>query len=140
MSAVLSIIEQLPHNAKVSVSLDSQSVIDHLRLILNNRNRFDKYLLTYPNYHLWAQLSSLLHDKNIVLDLIKIKAHSDNEFNNRADELAKRGALSTTDPLEQDIYSILIRLFGIVLYQLTWTLDILLKVSNMHDYIKISFL
>ena len=73
--------------------MDSQLVIDNIRSIIHTVDCFDKYLLKQPNQHLWAHLRCHIRNNNIVLTLIKVKAHSDDSFNNRADILAKRGAL-----------------------------------------------
>src|SRR5438034_11269318 len=67
LSAVISIIEQLPNGAKVTISLDSRLVIDNIRSIIHSIDHFDKYLLKQPNQHLWAHLRCLIRNKDIVL-------------------------------------------------------------------------
>src|SRR5437016_2875023 len=129
LSAILSIIEQLPSGAKVTISLDSQLVIDNIRSIIHTVDRFDKYLLKLPNHHLWAKLRHLIKDNNIILTLIKVKAHSDDDLNNRADVLAKRGALLSLPPIPQDTYS------SFIPFKITWNNTLPID-TNLRHFIK----
>ena len=119
----------VPNGAKVTISLDSQLVIDNIRSIIHTVDHFDKYLLKQTNQHLWAHLRCLIRNNNIILTLIKVKAHSDDSFNNRADTLAKRGALLPLPLVLQNTYSSLIP------FKATWNSTLPID-TNLRHFIK----
>ena len=94
-SALLSIVEQLPSKAVVSVYLDSKVVIDTMKSLLDTSSHLHKLFLIRPNHNLWARILELIRNKHINLSLIKVDAHSNDLFNDRADSLARQGANST---------------------------------------------
>jgi hypothetical protein len=49
------------------------------------------------NFILWAAIKHIIDDKRLRILVFKVKAHTKNERNNRADELAKIGM--TKDPI-----------------------------------------
>ena len=78
---ILSVIEGLKalkvHDIPVEVYSDSQYVVSTVNLNWNKKANLD----------LWKELYTYI-DKFEDIKFIKVKGHSDNEFNNRADKLA----------------------------------------------------
>lgn len=88
--AVIEGLEILPENCKVRVYTDSQYVNKGLKYWLDNWKNNDWKTAdnkSVKNKDLWRQLDDLRKRYN--LEIFKVEAHSDNELNNKADDLAK---------------------------------------------------
>lgn len=91
MTAVIEALKLLKHPCKVKLYSDSAYVVNAFlqnwtkNWIKNNWKTSDKK--DVKNKELWQELIELTKIHNVTF--IKVKGHSDNEFNNRCDELAR---------------------------------------------------
>ena len=91
MTAVIEALKLLKHPCKVKLYSDSAYVINAFlqnwtkNWIKNNWKTSDKK--DVKNKELWQELIELTKIHNVTF--IKVKGHSDNEYNNRCDELAR---------------------------------------------------
>src|SRR6266496_2260469 len=128
-SAILSIIEQLPPRAFVSIYLDSKVAIDTVKSLLDASSHLHKSFLTRPHHNLWARLLELIKENCINLSLFKVVAHSNDLFNDRADYLARQGADSSYSYLPSSSSNPLISFHA-------WWNDLLPIDSNIRHLIK----
>ena len=88
--AVIKGLEALKEKCKVNVYSDSQYVVDAFKEgwidAWQNSGWKTAGKKEVKNVELWQQLLSLV--KNHEVDFIKVKGHSDNEYNNRCDKIA----------------------------------------------------
>jgi len=85
----------VPLHAHVVIHTDSTATIagfDHLPS-LNNMSICKREKIC--NFQIWMTIAHLIEAKHIKISMIKVKAHSGNPFNDRADQLAKAAALSS---------------------------------------------
>ena len=93
LTAVIEALKLLKHPCKVDIYSDSSYVVNAFLQgwIYNWIKKSWKTASGDPvkNKELWQELYELtkIHEVNF----IKVKGHSDNEFNNRCDELARMG-------------------------------------------------
>src|SRR4051795_6246784 len=80
-------------NTQCKVYSDCQSLINTFHKVKTNLEPAQKY--RRPMYPIWNLITEWLHLRNITLVLIKVKRHSDNTFNQHADELARQGLVSS---------------------------------------------
>jgi ribonuclease HI len=98
--AILTVLLTLPNNSSIHIYTDSQNCI-------HNYNNFSNPLLSrrkqlnHNNHLLWTFIIELIKDKGLKLILNKVKAHSNNIYNDLADELATQGL--NTEPINSDI-------------------------------------
>lgn len=96
ITAVIEALKLLKYGCKVKIYSDSAYVINAFNngWIYNWNNNGWKTADKKPvkNRELWEELYSLA--KIHKLEFIKVKGHSDNEFNNRCDELARNAIKS----------------------------------------------
>ncbi len=91
MTAVIEALKLLKHPCKVKLYSDSAYVVNAFiqnwtkNWIKNNWKTSDKKEV--KNKELWQELIELTKIHNVTF--IKVKGHSDNEYNNRCDELAR---------------------------------------------------
>jgi len=79
-----------PSESKIKIYTDSAAAIasiDNAIKYETSRKRIKK-----KNYSLVINIEDTIRTKKIEVELIKVKGHSDNKWNNRADSLAKEGA------------------------------------------------
>ncbi len=92
--AILSAIYVCPQNCQVKIFTDSQACIDRylscINPLLTNRKS-----LKIPNGNIWSCIMDLIQTYNISLHFTKVKGHSTDDLNNKADLLAKRGRTLT---------------------------------------------
>lgn len=92
--AVIEALRQLKEPCRVKVYSDSAYVVNAFKQgWLNNWQRngwLNSKKQPVENQDLWKELLQLMSTHQV--EYIKVKGHSDNEFNNRCDELA-RGAI-----------------------------------------------
>jgi ribonuclease HI len=88
--AILTALLTLPNNSTVNIYTDSQNCI-------HNYNNFSNPLLSrrkqlnHNNHLLWTFIMEIIKDKGLKLTLHKVKAHSNNIYNDMVDELATQG-------------------------------------------------
>ncbi|GES99279.1 ribonuclease H-like domain-containing protein [Rhizophagus clarus] len=83
-----------PLHTTVNIYTDSQYCINTFynitqRLITPRRQ------LKIPNHHIWFVIMKVIKDNHLTVNLHKVKAHSNNVHNYKADTLAKAGHTST---------------------------------------------
>ena len=73
--------------------MDSQNCIDNYTYLLtNNPKQTHKRWLKMNNWLIWSTIIDTVKKKNIKLTLTKVKAHSNNLLNDKADILAKEAS------------------------------------------------
>lgn len=88
--AVIKGLEMIKEPCNVTVYSDSAYVVNAIQMgwlknwKKNNWRKSDKSVV--KNIDLWEQLLSLMQIHNV--EFVKVKGHSDNEYNNRCDKLA----------------------------------------------------
>ena len=96
-----------PSESKVRIYSNSNVAIEGIQGFksqMNIRNMFKT-----KNYSLINQIIDCCRTKNIDLELIKVKSHSMNHWNNKADKLAKEGLISDLLLEVQDVTTSSIR-------------------------------
>jgi ribonuclease HI len=93
-TAIATALLTVPRNKKVKIFTDSQNCIDtYTRLSTNSPKYTHKRWLKTNNWSIWSIIIDMSKKKNLELTLVKVKAHS-NDFNNdKADQLAKEASL-----------------------------------------------
>jgi ribonuclease HI len=97
---ILTALLTVPNNSTVNVYTDSQNCI-------HNYNNYSNPLLSrrkqlnLNNHLLWTFIMEIIKDKGLKLTLHKVKAHSNNIYNDLADELATQGL--NTEPINLNI-------------------------------------
>ncbi|GBC05593.1 hypothetical protein RclHR1_06300002 [Rhizophagus clarus] len=83
-----------PHQTTINIYTDSQYCINTFhnitQCLITPRRQ-----LKIPNHHIWFVIMKIIKDNRLTVNLHKVKAHSDNEHNNKADALAKAGHTSS---------------------------------------------
>lgn len=88
--AVINGLSCLKEKCEVEIFSDSAYIVNaYLQNWVDNwkANGWKKQKSSIKNLELWKQLDSLVNFHNV--KFIKVKGHSDNELNNRCDELAR---------------------------------------------------
>lgn len=92
MKAVIEALKLLKYQCKVEVYSDSAYVVNAYNQdwIINwkKNNWRNSNKEPVKNKELWEELDNLVNKHEV--DFIKVKGHSDNEYNNRCDELARK--------------------------------------------------
>ena len=78
-----------PIDAKVKIYTDSAAAIEMVKK--GDIIKTNKEWLKQKNYNLLLKIIETKQSKNLDLELIKVKGHSENKWNNEADRLAKIG-------------------------------------------------
>ena len=96
--AIMTSLIATPRNSHIVIHSDSQAAIDGINKIMP-RIPSCRQWLKLNNHSILSCIRELITDKKISLTLRKVKAHSGNEWNDRADALAKEAAdTARTDP------------------------------------------
>ena len=84
--AILTAISTVPHSCTVQIFTDSQVAINSITATINQptSTTFKKL----KNYHLLQQISEIITNKKLTVNLVKVKAHSGIPLNEKADQLA----------------------------------------------------
>lgn len=85
MTALLAI----PSNTELTIYTDSQAAIDGINRISDALNRRGRKLLKLNNYVILFTIHDLIITKSLKLNLIKVREHSGDYWNDMADEIAK---------------------------------------------------
>jgi ribonuclease HI len=92
--ALLTCLIISPPNSTVSIFTDSLSMIHTYNLIFHS-NLSTRKFLKINNYFIWDAIKTIIKKLNLTLTLTKVKAHSNLPLNDKADELAAKGRLSS---------------------------------------------
>src|SRR6266540_4738586 len=87
--AILTALITCPAHVTINIYTDSQCCVDHfdrLKHTFSNALRYKKSL--YPNYLHWDIIFELISTLSLHVSLFKIQGHSNNHFNDIADNLA----------------------------------------------------
>jgi ribonuclease HI len=85
--AILSAITTAPRNSNIKIYTDSQSVISKYDNIINSPISLQQTKITYSD--IWNTLINIIQSYNLNIEFYKVQAHQNDEFNNRADQLAR---------------------------------------------------
>ena len=87
--AILSAIITAPRNCSIQIFTDFQSVISKYNNLTNNKPISQSLnILNTPYGSIWNTLLNFIKSYNLNITFYKVTAHQDNEFNNKADQLA----------------------------------------------------
>ena len=84
--AILSAICTAPRNCNIEIFTDSQSVISKYHNLLQHTTNPNPSHTAY--WSIWNTLLNLIKSYNLKITFHKVKAHQNNELNNKADQLA----------------------------------------------------
>ena len=76
-----------PRKRKIKIYTDSAAAISGLNR--GKKLKTSRQWIKEKNYDLKRSIIELLEIKELELELVKVKGHSDNKWNNRVDKLAK---------------------------------------------------
>ncbi|GBC12692.2 ribonuclease H-like domain-containing protein [Rhizophagus irregularis DAOM 181602=DAOM 197198] len=100
--AVISALIVLPSNSEVTIYTDSNNIITGYYDIID-RNNFiispRKFFKIQTNNIYWSILREIIVTNNLTLDFIKVKGHSDDQFNNYINEF-----ITHTDELSNLVF------------------------------------
>jgi len=88
LMAILSAISTCPRCSHITIYTDSQSIISKYNKLKNSPPTSNKQH-SYNYWPIWHTLLNLIQTYQLSVNLHKVTAHSNNTFNNIADELAK---------------------------------------------------
>jgi ribonuclease HI len=90
--AIWAAILTIPKEKQVVIYTDSNAAI---RNISRGLEQIDKTNILKKKNAIWImKIVDLINTKKIQMELIKVKSHSKNKWNNKADSLAKKGTIS----------------------------------------------
>ena len=79
----------IPNNRSIEIYTDSEAAIGAINGYMGKRK--GKHWSNYSNPIILQTISELLITKNLTLGINKVTAHQGDEYNERADMLAKKG-------------------------------------------------
>lgn len=104
-TAIVMTILTVPPHSRVTICTDSQSCIDtFLKLSEEDPKMTTRRRLKMNNWYIWAIFMETIQRRNINVTFKKIKAHANNDSNNKVDHLAKLAA--HLEPIEWNKISI----------------------------------
>ncbi|RIA96716.1 hypothetical protein C1645_754305 [Glomus cerebriforme] len=93
--AIFTALLTTPPNSQINIHTDSQCSISSFNRIMNPLTSL-RWLHKIPNFLIWQAVKHTITSNNLTVHLHKVKAHSNNLFNDAADALAKEGSLLTS--------------------------------------------
>ena len=97
LAAIWIVLLLVPRNFKVIVCSDSAAAIAAIER--KSKDLAYNKFIKISNFNILDRIKSLVSIKNIELELVKVKGHSEDKWNEKADSLAKKG-LTANDDLE----------------------------------------
>ena len=95
-TAIATALLTVPQNRDVKIFTDSQSCIDTFnRLITSSPKLTHKRWIKTNNWSIWSIVLKTVKEKELNVELIKVKAHSKDFWNEKADKLAKEASLTS---------------------------------------------
>lgn len=91
--AILTALLCCPSNCTVSIFTDSSNCINNFYTFVNQHTISPRRKLKQNAYLVWLLIDKLIRIKSLNVSLTKVKAHSNDENNDKADELAKNALL-----------------------------------------------
>jgi len=90
--AIWTAILTIPRGKKVEIYTDSNAAI---RNISRGLEQIDGIKILKKKNTIWIiKIINLINMKNIQIELVKVKSHSKDKWNDKADSLAKKGTIS----------------------------------------------
>mgnify|MGYP000560070972 FL=1 len=86
--AILAVVENTPRNLNLKIYTDSQSTINSIETLLNNPT--EREILKIKGHATYEAIAANMKQFDTLPQLIKIKAHSGDRLNEKADAVAKR--------------------------------------------------
>lgn len=87
---ILTVLLTVPENSTVIIFTDSQIYVDnYTRAKTEILYTINCHWMKFKNFILWETIIHIIHTGTITLSLNKIKAHSENDFNDITNKLAK---------------------------------------------------
>ena len=98
--AILSALEAIPQRSNIKIYTDSQAAISILSKWTTQPEKVsNREILKTTAWQVWHNITQVIKEKNITIALRKIKAHSGIITNELVDKLAKKAALSKSEPI-----------------------------------------
>ena len=94
MLACLAALMVVPVQALTTLYTDSAATIAGFNRIDELKNLSVRKREKIPNFQIWLTIAHIMEIKNLTIQLVKVKAHSGERLNERADRLAKTAAFS----------------------------------------------
>ncbi len=95
MMAVLTVLLTVLARAKLTIYTDSAATIDGMAKIHNFSKLSVRKREKIPNFPIWMTIAHVMEVLKLTVKMVKIKAHSGDRLNEKADQLAKATAFST---------------------------------------------
>ncbi|PKY52617.1 hypothetical protein RhiirA4_497078 [Rhizophagus irregularis] len=89
--AILTALIVCPLNSSINIFTDSQAAIDSFHKTKNLHSISPRRFNKVNNNILWSSIHHIIKQLKLTIKLHKVKAHSGNTFNDKADDLAKKG-------------------------------------------------
>ncbi|CAB4416836.1 unnamed protein product [Rhizophagus irregularis] len=102
-AAVYAALTVTPSNSTVKIYTDFQTAIDGLRLCASSSYTNSRIYYKTTNFELWAIIETLITSNRLTVLLIKVKAYSNNYWNDFADSLANTAHTSSSAVLIFDM-------------------------------------
>src|SRR6266498_1394443 len=90
MLAYLTALLTAPCRSKVKIYTDSQATIDRFYRLPDFSHLSARKREKHTNYPIWYAMSYIIDHLDLNVMMIKVKAHSDDQLNDLADQLAKK--------------------------------------------------
>ena len=95
-TAIATALLTVPQNQKVKICTNSQNCIDtYHKLSTNNPKLTSKRWIKTNNWSIWLAIIETIKEKRLKLEMTKVKAHSKDPWNDKADRLAKKASLTS---------------------------------------------
>ncbi len=95
MLAVLTVLLTVPANAKVIIYTDSAATINGINSLQQFSQMSVRKREKIPNFPIWMIIAHVKEVLSLSIKMVKVKAHSGDRLNDKADHLAKAAASST---------------------------------------------
>ena len=92
--AILTALLVAPPHARLKIYTDSQAAISTFLKISKYGGVTPRKFEKIANYQAWKTIKYIISKLHLKVELIKVKGHSDDFLNNKADALAKQGSLA----------------------------------------------
>ena len=84
-----------PSSSSISVYTDSLALIHTYNYIVrSNALKYPSLLFKVPFYIFWSIIFKVIEERQITISLVKVTAHSNDPYNDKADQLAKSSLFS----------------------------------------------
>src|ERR1043165_9824237 len=92
LAAIWTAILTVPEGKNIELHTDSMAALRNINRVVQEVGK--EKILKKKNAMWIMNITGLIKSKNIKIDIVKVKSHSEDKWNDRADSLAKKGANS----------------------------------------------